>query len=268
VRWPALVLAVLLPALVATAGCAGPRPPAPDLAAEVSVGRSGGVAGLRDLLRVRPDGVAVQVGGRAGRLGPERLAELRARLADPALRDEAAAVARRGDEGRCSDLVTRSLSVGTFAMSVTEACGDERPPRTPVFDAALALLGDASAGRFDEPLRPGDVPRVTLRTEQGVAGGRDPFVVTADPDGVLTLVRPGAADRHLRLDAEARDALALTGSALLGQAPTACPGSAGAAVGVVGPDGRRVSGTPCAFGPRTVDAIAVHRALTEPFDLV
>jgi hypothetical protein len=270
VRWLAGVLAVLLLVLVAATGCSGPRPPVPDLTAEVVVGRAGGVAGLRELLRVRPDGVALQVGGSAGRLDADRLAALRSRLADPALRDEAAAAARSGDDdARCSDLITRSLTVGTFAMSVTEPCGNGRRPRTPVFDAVLDLLGDASSGRFDQDLRSGDVPRVTLRTERGgrTSGGDGPYVVTADPDGSLTLARPGAPDRQARLDDKTRDALALTGAGLLGQAATACPGSGGATVEVVAPDGRRVSGTACSFGARTVDAIAVHRALTAPFDL-
>lgn len=270
-RWLAGVLAVLLPALLATTGCSAPPAPVPDPTAEVVVGRSGGVAGLRELLRVRPDGVAVQVGERAGRLGEGRLAELRARLADPALRDEAAAVTRGDDGGAwCSDLISRSLTVGTFSMSVTEACGSARRPRTPVFDAVLALLADASAGRFDEALRPGDVPSVTLRTARGRgagAGGTVPYGVTARPDGTLVLAQPGAPDRRARLDEATRDALALTGAGLLGQVPTACPSGGGAAVVVVAEDGRRVDGNVCSFGPRTVDAIAVHRALTAPFDL-
>ncbi|SER35538.1 hypothetical protein SAMN05421756_11514 [Microlunatus flavus] len=255
--------------LAVLAGCTPAAGPAPDPGAEVTLSRSGGVAGLRQVLHVRPDGVAVLVGVRGGRLGADRLIELRAALADPALAREAAAAraaADRGGSPPCSDPITHGLRVGELSMSVTEPCGGAEAPATPTFDRLFTLLTDALAGRFDEALRPGDAPALVVRTEQ-LGGSRGRYTVEAGPDGALRLTRPGRPDERRDLAPDERDALALVAAGLLAQELTSCAGDAPWTVAVRAPGGAESVGPGCAFGPRAVDAAAAHLALVRPFDL-
>lgn len=258
-----LVVAVtLLPA-----GCA--RPVQPAVFGEFSVTRSGGVAGVHDQLRVSPDGLAVELSPdlRVGRLSADRTAHARRILESDELAREARA-ARRDDDDGCVDTFVTAVRMGAFSMAVPGSCGAGRPRATPAFDELLGVVSDARRGLFDEPLGSGDVLASSVRVRQPGRAGRAPFTIDLDQDGSATLRRGGVVSAQADLTDDQREGVGIVAAGLLGVTPSACAQTSSPTIEVMGPDGRRVSGSACGFGDLRVDAYAVLEELGRLFDLV
>lgn len=260
------VAVALLAVTLLQGGCS--RPVQGAVFGEFSVTRSGGVAGVHDQLRVSPDGLAVELSPdlRVGRLSAGRVARARQLLESDELAREARD-ARRDADDECVDTFVTGVQMGDLSMVAPGSCGAGRRRATPALDELLTVVADARRGVFDEPLGPADVLASSVRVVQPAARGREPFTIDLDRDGTATLRRGAAAPERADLVGDQREGVGVVAHGLLGVTPTACAQPSSPTVEVVGPDGRRVSGSACGFGARRVDAYAVAEELSRLFDL-
>lgn len=135
-----------------TGGPTGPAPTGttPDpiaLPGPVTVVRTGGIAGLRDTVVVRPDGgwrrTAAAGRGRdgAGTLTPAQLAELTALAGDPALAAEAG---HSAVPGSCADTFAYSVRAGATVVGWVDCPGG--PGQPVVAGKIVRLLFSATGG--------------------------------------------------------------------------------------------------------------------------
>ena len=123
------------------------RPPGltPPALVPLTVTRTGGIAGVRQTVRVATDGSWTYQDGRSGMSESGRLAaaqrqELARLLRDPALLREAR---RSSPPGVCSDGFVYTLNIGEMVLRYDDDCGTAGD--RPVTKAALTLLMDATA---------------------------------------------------------------------------------------------------------------------------
>ncbi|MET7470191.1 hypothetical protein ACFYON_11445 [Micromonospora sp. NPDC005686] len=142
-------IAAVAALLVPIAGCArtdappvitdGPSP----LAAEVVLVKSGGIAGVKDTVTVRPDGQWTKTdrtgAAQEGRLATADLTRLQQLTTDPRL---AAETAETKGPDNCADGFTYRLTVGPAQTGYVDCGAAARPPA--VTAQVVELLGDAT----------------------------------------------------------------------------------------------------------------------------
>lgn len=143
-------MAAVIAALLLVTGCADQRPDSaapPTLApaAEtVTVVRTGGIAGVNDVMVVRPDGAWTRTdrdgNQRTGRLSPDERRELDILIADPRLADEAR---RASLDTNCSDAFNYSVTIGSRVIHYTDCPADANQA---VAAMAVVEFVDANTG--------------------------------------------------------------------------------------------------------------------------
>ncbi|MEV0001250.1 hypothetical protein AB0H28_03040 [Micromonospora sp. NPDC050980] len=144
------VAAVVAALLVPLAGCAGTDPPArvdPTATAlpgvEVTLVKSGGIAGLTDTITVEPDGHWTRTdragNSKEGQLTGSDLRRLRQLTADPRLTAEAAVTV---PATMCADAFNYQLTVGSTTSAYVDCPPQATPP--PATAEVVDLLTDAT----------------------------------------------------------------------------------------------------------------------------
>ncbi|MGH3740399.1 MAG: hypothetical protein ACRDT1_03585 [Micromonosporaceae bacterium] len=112
----------------------------------VSLLRTGGVAGVRDLVVVSGDGswtfTSKSGEQQSGRLTKSQSSQLQSLARDPQLADEATSGGSKGFEKPCPDALRHQLDAGSVTV-INDGCGKE-PPR-PTFSKIAELLRDHTA---------------------------------------------------------------------------------------------------------------------------
>lgn len=163
--------------------------PAPSVpSAGFTVTRTGGVAGVQEVLRVDPDGFVVFVGHEVhvGVLSSDTMHTLTGLLTTTDLWAEDDVP--DGGNQICSDAFTMSLQMGDLAVS-REDCGDDR--EMPLFRSVLDLLGPAMSGQFEAPLPATPALQPVTLTRTGHEYHNDGAVaVAADGSVIVTTETP------------------------------------------------------------------------------
>lgn len=184
----------------------GPDPVAPVPFGEVTLTEAGGVDGRRNVLVLRPDGVALAVTREpaAGRLAPATMARVEELFASEQFRVEAA---RRVEQSnRCADEIYRRVALGSISVTRGTSCDRPLGEDLPAYRELVQLLGPALRGEFDGPVDDPNpaLPAVTL-IRQGAVD--DPYEITVDPDGSARLTGSDQPDAEAELTEPGRDAL-------------------------------------------------------------
>ena len=183
-----------------------PIPAAPF--GEVTLTEAGGVAGRRDRLILRPDGVALAVtlNPAAGRLAPAAMARVETLFASEQLRTEAARTVERSKS--CADEIYRQVAMGPISITRGTSCDAPKNEDLPAYRELVQLLGPALRGEFAGPVDDPDpaLPTATL-TRQGAVDRS--YEIVVDPDGSARLTRSDQPTADAELTESGRDALRL-----------------------------------------------------------
>lgn len=153
-----------------------------------TLSRTGGVAGVQDVLRVDPDGTAVYVGHEVavGMLSSGTMHTLDGVLTSADLWAEGDFPVIGGQ--MCNDVFTLTLQMGDLTVS-REDCGDDR--EMPLFRSVLELLGPAMSGEFESPLPATPALQAVTLTRTGHEYNNDGAVaIAADGSAVVTTETP------------------------------------------------------------------------------
>lgn len=185
-----------------------PDPVDPAPFGEVTLTEAGGVDGRRNVLVLRPDGVALAVTRQpaAGRLAPATMARVEAIFASEQLRTEAARKVE--PSSRCADEIYRQVAMGPITVTRGTSCDPRKGEDLPAYRELVQLLGPALRGEFDGPVDDPDpaLPAVILAREGAVD---HPYEIAVDLDGSARLTRPAQPAADAELTASGRDALRL-----------------------------------------------------------
>lgn len=184
----------------------GPDPVPAVPFGEVTMTEAGGVDGRRNIVVLRPDGVALAITREpaAGRLAPATMARIEELFASEQFRVEAARKVEQSS--RCADEIYRRVALGPISVTRGTSCDAPKGEPLPAYRELVQLLDPALRGEFDGPVDDPDpeLPEVTLARTGEVD---DPYAIVVDPDGSARLTRPDIPSTQAELTQSGRDAL-------------------------------------------------------------